>query len=141
MKFEPFENKLVVVLNKNIETGRAMNAIAHMALGLGHCAEDKEKLRLQDYKDADGQIHPNISDIPFIVLRANATQIRNLRKLAAENEVSYTDFTNTMIGETYVDQHENTAKTKEIDLEYFGICMLGDWNTLTEMTKKLSLWR
>jgi hypothetical protein len=38
--------KLVAVLNEKIEYGKAMNALAHMALGLGGSMENKEELRL-----------------------------------------------------------------------------------------------
>ncbi|MFS9399785.1 DUF2000 family protein, partial [Legionella pneumophila] len=31
----PFKNKLVAVLNKHIEPGKVMNALAHMCIGLG----------------------------------------------------------------------------------------------------------
>jgi len=141
MEFKPFENKLVAVLSKNIETGRAMNALAHMALGLSGSVKNREELRLQDYTDADRERHPQISDIPFIILKGSSGQIRNLRKSALENGLHFTDFTNTMIGETYVQQHQNTQKTREEDLEYFGICLFGNWGKISELTKKFSLWR
>lgn len=32
---EKFKNKLVAVLNKSIEHGKVMNALAHMSIGLG----------------------------------------------------------------------------------------------------------
>ena len=40
-----FKNKLVAVLNKSIEPGKIMNALAHMCIGLGS-AIGKENLRL-----------------------------------------------------------------------------------------------
>jgi hypothetical protein len=30
-----FKNKLVAVLNKSVDTGKVMNALAHMCVGLG----------------------------------------------------------------------------------------------------------
>ena len=129
------------MLNKTIEPGRAMNALAHMALGLAASVQNKEELRLQDYVDYNNGKHPQISDIPFIILRGGSDQIRNLRKAVIENGFHFTDFTNTMIGETYVEQHENTQKTKEQDLDYFGICLFGDWQKVSELTKKFSLWK
>lgn len=141
MQFKPFEKKLVAVLNKNLEPGRIMNALAHMSLGLGASVSNREELRLQDYIDASNHIHPQISDIPFIVLRATTNQIRTLRQAAQQANFSYTDFTNTMIGKTYVDQHQATNNTKEEDLEYFGICIFGNWQELSTITKKFSLWR
>ncbi len=141
MEVKPFDKKLVAVLNEKIEVGRVMNALAHMAVGLGGTVGEKEELRLQDYHDASGTIHPSISDIPFIVLKANSSAIRALRVAAQEQGIEHTDFINTMIGETYVQQHENTSKTSEADLEYWGICLFGDWTSVSALTKKFSLWR
>lgn len=47
-----FQNKLVAVLNKSIEPGKLMNALAHMCIGLGS-AIGQDSLRLTNYKDAD----------------------------------------------------------------------------------------
>jgi hypothetical protein len=141
MKFKPFKKKLVAVLNKNVEIGRVVNALAHLSVGLGGSLPNKEELRLQDYTDADGGKHPSISDIPFIILRGKSGKIRNLRKAAIEKGLYFNDFTNTMIHETYVEQHIKTKETKEEDFEYFGICLFGDWETVTELTKKFSLWK
>ena len=141
MEFKPFEKKLVAVLNEKIETGRAMNALAHMAVGLGGSVQNREELRLQDYVDADSGKHPQISDLPFIILRGGSGQIRNLRKAAMESGVHFTDFTNTMIEGTSVEQHERTGKMKEEELEYLGICLFGDYETVSRLTKKFSLWK
>ena len=141
MEFKQFNNKLVAVLNEKIEIGRAMNALAHLAIGLGGSVENREELRLQDYTDADGSKHRQISDIPFIILKGKSAQIRSLRKEAIENGLQFTDFTDTMIEDTYIEQHERTKKTREEELEYFGICLFGDWNLVSTLTKKFSLWR
>lgn len=70
-----FENKLVAMVNKDIEIGIAMNAIAHMAIGLG-AQLNNTLLRLNDYQDKDGNIYPNISQMPFIILRGKSGEIR-----------------------------------------------------------------
>ena len=55
-----FKSKLVAVLNGKIDSGKIMNALAHMSLGFGGSI-DKERLKLLNYKDADGNDHENIS--------------------------------------------------------------------------------
>ena len=60
-----FSNKLIAVLNEKIDAGIAMNALAHMVVGLGASVEKKEELRLADYADANGNSHANISEIPL----------------------------------------------------------------------------
>ncbi|WP_367608151.1 DUF2000 domain-containing protein [Legionella sp. W05-934-2] len=140
MSAELFKNKLVAVLNKNIEPGRAMNALAHMCIGLGSAISQTD-LRLSNYQDADGGLHPFISEIPFIVLSENSNKIRKLRQAALSQNILLNDFTDTMTIGTYQDQIERTKQTKEEELIYYGIVLFGDWATVTELTKKCSLWR
>lgn len=140
MSAEKFENKLVAVMNKSVEPGKAMNALAHMCIGLG-AAIGKESLRLTDYRDADGGSHPHISEIPFIILAENSNKIRKLRDEALAYQIMLTDFTDTMTVGTYQEQIKRTAKVKNADLVYYGIVLFGDWDKVTELTKKFSLWR
>ncbi len=135
-----FEHKLVAVLNKNIETGKLMNALAHMCIGLG-AALGQPLLRLTHYQDADGGSHPYISEIPFIILTANSNKIRTLRQDALVQEIHFNDFTDTMTVGTYQDQIARTLATKEQDLTYFGIVLFGDWDKVTALTKKFSLYK
>ncbi|MCW8408553.1 DUF2000 domain-containing protein [Legionella sp. PATHC035] len=137
---QPFKNKLVAVLNKRIEPGKVMNALAHMCIGLGAVIGEKE-LRLTDYRDADGGSHPYISEIPFIILSENSNKIRTLRQNALAKNVLFNDFTDTMTVGTYQEQIERTAQVKENDLIYYGIVLFGDWDVVTELTRKCSLWR
>src|SRR6202044_4030856 len=107
-----FQNKLVAVLNKSIEPGKVMNALAHMCIGLGS-AINKEELRLTDYNDADGGSHPFISELPFIILSENSNKIRKLRNEAIANNIIFNDFTDTMTVGTYKEQIEQTMQVKE----------------------------
>ena len=134
--------RFVAVLNKKYETGRLMNTLAHLTVGLvkSH-SQNLEPLNIADYVDADGSIHPDLSDHPFIILKAdNSNQIRNLRNTLIERKIYYTDFTNTMIQKSAQEQREITAKTKEIDFEYLGVCFFTDNETAREFTKKFSLF-
>lgn len=140
MSEEKFKNKLVAVLNKSIEPGKAMNAVAHMCIGLGSSI-DKKALRLTDYKDADGGLHPFISEIPFIILTENSNKIRKLRNEAIANNIHFNDFTDTMTIGTYKEQIEKTLQVTNENLIYYGIVLFGDWDKVTELTRKFSLWK
>ena len=137
---EKFKNKLVAVLNKSIEPGKVMNALAHMCIGLGS-AIGQENLRLTDYKDADNGSHPYISEIPFIILSENSNKIRKLRNEAITHNIMFNDFTDTMTVGTYQEQIERTKLVKDENLIYYGIVLFGDWDKVSELTKKCSLWR
>jgi len=134
-----FENKLVAVMNEKMEPGVVMNALAHMCIGFG-ASIGKEPLRPTDYRDADGDSHPHISEMPFMILKANSNKIRNLRQAAREAGIRFVDFTDTMTVGTYLEQLERMKQTKEADLAYYGIVLFGDWDKVSEMTRKFSLW-
>jgi hypothetical protein len=135
-----FENKLVAVMNEKIESGVIMNALAHMCIGFGSDI-GKEPLRLTNYIDANEGSHPNISEMPFMILKANSSKIRSLRQAAIEAGVKCVDFTNTMTIGTYLEQIERTKQTQEADLIYYGVVLFGHWDKVSELTRKLSLWK
>jgi hypothetical protein len=136
-----FQNKLVAVVNKQIEMGVAMNALAHMCLGFGAHMGSSD-LHLMDYENREGFIYPNISKMPFIILREkNSNKIAALLMKAKEAGVKYSVFTNTMTEGTWEDQKARTLATKPEEIIFYGIVLFGPKEIVNEMTKKLSLWR
>lgn len=134
-------NKFVAVLNKKIEPGKAMNALAHMSAGLVAKYPDKDEMRFGEYVDADGNSHDSISDHPFVVLSAkNSNKLRTLREELEERDICFVDFTDTMTVGTYMEQKERTSQTPEQELEYYGVCVFGNASEIGELTKKFSLW-
>ncbi len=63
--------KFVAIVNEKIEIGKALNAIAHMGLGLVNIADEetKEKMSFIDFPDKDEEAHKSISGLSLIVLR------------------------------------------------------------------------
>lgn len=51
----------------------------------------------------------------------------------------FNDFTDTMTIGTYKDQIARTLHVKDEDLIYYGIVLFGEWNTITDLTRKCSL--
>jgi len=135
-----FSNKMVAVMNEKVEPGIIMNALAHMCIGFGS-EIGKELLRLTNYVDANGGEHPCISEMPFMILKTNSNKIRGLRLAAQEKSVRFVDFTNTMTIGSYIEQIERTKQTEEAELIYYGIVLFGDWEQVSELTKKFSLWK
>jgi hypothetical protein len=135
-----FANKLVAVMNEKIEPGVIMNALAHMCIGFGSDI-GKDPLQLTNYVDADEGSHPNISQMPFMILKANSNKLRALRQAALQAGIRCIDFTDTMTGGTYLEQLERTKQKKEADLIYYGVVLFGDWEKVSELTRKFSLWR
>lgn len=136
----PFENKLVAIMNKSIEPGKVMNALAHMCIGFG-ATLGNEPLQLIEYQDKENNVYPSISKMPFIILSANSNKINNMRKMAIEAEIKYSVFTDTMTVGSWEEQISRTKVTQETDLNFIGIVLFGEWGKVTEMTKKFSLWK
>lgn len=67
-------------MNEKSEPGIIMNALAHMCIGFGS-EIGKNLLRLTNYIDADGGSHPSISEMPFMILKANSNKISYLKKI------------------------------------------------------------
>ena len=134
-----FENKLVTIVNKEVEVGVAMNAIAHMCIGLGSQL-NKEILRLDDYQDKEGNIYPNISQIPFIVLRGKSNDIRKAVDRAKEEGVKVGIFTDTMTVGAYQEQLERTLNTPHDQLIFYGATLFGPWETVSQITKRFSIY-
>jgi hypothetical protein len=77
--------------------------------------------------------------MPFIILTANSNKIKGLREQALAHNIQFADFTETMTIGTYQEQLERTAQVKADDLVYYGIVLFGDWDKVTELTRKFSL--
>lgn len=140
----PDENskRFIAVLNKKIETGRAMNALGHMTAGLAGGCSKADEMCFLEYKDQNDTIHPNISHFPFIVLKAdNSNKIRTVRNECINRGIPFSDFTSTMTLGTSEEQLKATSDTPEAELEYYGIVMFGDTNILKEFTGKFSLYQ
>lgn len=136
-----FPNKLVAIVNKQIETGVLMNAVAHMCLGFG-AHMGPEDLHLMDYKNAEGFAYPNISKMPFIILREkNSNKIGVLLMKAKEAGLQYSVFTNTMTEGTWADQEARTLVTKQEDIIYYGLVLFGSHEVVSDLTRKLSLYK
>ncbi|HDM8132799.1 TPA: DUF2000 domain-containing protein [Vibrio harveyi] len=139
----PDENqkRFVAVISKKVEVGRAVNVLGHLSVSLANQLSDGDAV-YTDYHDLNGNVHPNISHYPFIVLRAdNSNKIRKLRQEALDRGMPFSNFTDTMVEGGSEVQQQNTKNTPEAELEYLGICLFGETETLRELTKKFSLYR
>src|SRR5260221_12756122 len=92
MAYIPVTHKFVAVLNKKIPTGNLMNALGHMTAGFAAAYPNQADFRFDNYADADGNDHPNISDNPFIVLQAdNSNKIRTFRQALVEANIPFVE--------------------------------------------------
>lgn len=135
--------KFVAVINEKIETGRALNAIAHMGLGLVNIADEdtKEKMSFIDFPDKDNEAHKSISGLSLIVLKGRNGEIKKVRNQFKEENIMFVDFIETMTGDTYAEQLVKTRELGQEEHNYFGILAFGEIDKINPITKKLSLWK
>lgn len=80
--------KFVVALKDGLPAGVALNAAAHLALGLREkaqsCPELVERMAFITYEDAGGGRHEPISALSLIVLTGRPSHLRRLRAEAAD---------------------------------------------------------
>jgi len=133
----------VALINKRLEPGVAMNALAHATAAAVNLAgqEGRDSLKFLDFTDADGQLYPGISARSFIILRGSDADIRKLRASAIGAGLPVAAFINTMTGGTCLEQLERTIVTNVQDIVFYALVVLGKAETLNPLTKKFSLWR
>ncbi len=94
-----------------------------------------------DFPDKDNETHKSISGLSLIVLKGRNGEIKKARKQFIEENILFTDFIETMTGDTYAEQ---LVKTKELGQEehnYFGLLAFGEIDVINPITRKLSLYR
>jgi len=136
--------KIVLILNKMLEPGVALNTACHLGLGLlGRISslDAASTVNFQNYADRDNNEHAFVSALPLIVLRGKSGEIRKCRTAFKNLTIPFVDYTGCMVGGTYLDQLERSRNTSEAELEYFGICALGPKTQLDSVTRKFSLWK
>jgi len=106
--------KFVVALKDGLPAGVALNAAAHLALGLREkaqsCPELVDRMAFIAYEDAGGGRHEPISALSLIVLTGRP-------------------------------QLERTKATPDDGLDYYGVALFGPRVVVDPLTRRLSLWR
>jgi len=131
--------KYVAIVDKAQSRHRIANALAHLALGIGHGALDQGST-YTTFKDKEGNMVALLTDHPFIILGAkNAGQLRQIHGDAGHRGVTCVAYLANMFDGTPEEQREQIAATAPSQHEYIALVLFGDPVVLRGLTKRTSL--
>ena len=135
--------KFVAVINRQLPSGVALNAIAHMSAGIVASAspEIKEQMCFIDFIDKNEIQYKSISANSLIVLSGKPGEIKKVYSHLIEKGILIVSFLETMTNDTYKEQLERTRNTPTEDVLFYGIMIFGEKAEIDPITRKLSLWK
>lgn len=137
---QDFTQKIVIVINKTLETWEAFNATAHIAAYIGNHLRNGFNTG-EFFTTKDGQNYPRNTQYPIVILRAKPGQLATLMGKARTSGLLYNGFIREMI-ETTDDREiiEKLGAKDSSEIEYLGVGLFGPNEEVGILTKAYQLW-
>lgn len=142
MTTQDFQNRIIVVVRKDIESWQIANTIAHISAYIGN--QLKESFGTGEYFiTRDNVQFPRNSQYPIIIKSANTSEELKdlLREIRTHNLVNL-GFIREMIDHTDDTELQLALAAKIEDaVELLGVGVFGSNEELKTLTKKFQLWK
>lgn len=138
---QDFSNKIVIIVNKELESWQITNAVAHTSAYIGHKLNEKFDTG-ENFITKDEANHPRNTQYPIIILTAKPGQMSNLMTKVRESELLYHGFIKEMIDTSDDQEITKILATKDdSEIEYLGIGVFGSNDEVNKLTKKFSMFK
>lgn len=131
--------KAVIIIDEALPLGVSANAVAVLAFSaspsLPSCVGET-------VLDASGNEHRGITNIPFPILAAPATELASLKDRAAESpDISCIDFSSlAQKARSYAEYSQALGQASSEELQYLGLCLFGADASVRALTGSLPLY-
>lgn len=133
--------QMAVILNKQVETGRLINAANHAVAGLVGTLQNPAQLDFLEYRDKTGELDAIIMHHPAIILQAgNSKELLKSYRKATQLHLPTNVFIETMtLGSSAEEISILKDKTIE-DLDFWGVVLFGKTEDVKKVTKDFQLF-
>lgn len=141
-KTQDLDNKIVIVLNKELEGWQLTNTISHIAGFIGSKIGESDFVSQESFETKEGSRLFANSQYGIVTLTAKPGQMYNLLQKVEEHDLIHLAYTQDMID--HIDDKKLSEVFKEKnkpELEYLGIGFYGSKEILDQLTKKFSLYK
>lgn len=138
---QDFNNKIVLVIRKDLESWQVANTVAHISAYLGNKLESSFGTG-DNFTTEDEKTHPCNSQYPIIIKRAKSNeQLQNLMAKVRESGFLYHGFIREMLDHNSdAELQKALGKKNDEEVEYLGIGVFGRNEEVDKLTKKFGLW-
>lgn len=142
MREQDFENRIIIVARRDIESWQSLNAISHIAAYFGKMLGER-LVTGDNFETKDEKIFPRNSQYP-IILKSTSSEV-DLKKFleeVRESGVLYHAFIREMIDHTSDEDLQAALSLKnENEVEILAVGIYCGNEQASKLTKKFSLWK
>lgn len=133
------ERKYVVVVYSRCDAGIIMNAALHSMIGLCEMQHAKDILH---YSSEEFEFSSYVSRWPVIILKTDRQSLlRRFHASAVRCRRPVNAFVKQMVGASAQEQIKNVRGVTQDSVEYIAISAFCEGDELSDITRKLSLYR